>query len=182
MEVWRDIPEHEGYYQVSDLGNVRSLARSVKRLTRWGSLCNHHIQQRNLTACPNQRGYVRAFLTVGGVKTTHYIHRLVAVSFLTVDPLRTQVNHKDGNKSNNKRSNLEWCNSKENISHAISTGLLVHSGADNSRALLTEEQVGYVRQLCSTGMLQKDVGKLFNVTNKLVSSIITGGRYASAKK
>lgn len=86
----------------------------------------------------NNNGYLQVFIKPDGTNTAHwqYIHRLVIKQFLELPDNHAElwVNHKDGNKSNNHVSNLEWTTIRENIQHAIRTGLKVHKkGIDNHR-------------------------------------------------
>lgn len=105
MEEWKDIAEYESYYQVSDIGRVK------RKDT--GKILKNNIRN----------GYEYVTLCVNGQRKKFYVHRLVAIAFIPNPNLYEQVNHKDGNKSNNKVSNLEWCTQKENLLHAFRTGL-----------------------------------------------------------
>jgi hypothetical protein len=114
MEIWKDIKGFEGFYQVSNLGNVRSLDRviieknSVRTVKRKGVL---------LKLGYDEKGYNRIYLTKNCKKKTLKVHRLVAQHFLEKKENKKEVNHKDGDKNNNKVSNLEWCNRRENMIH-----------------------------------------------------------------
>ena len=109
-ESWRMIPNYEGRYQVSDHGRVRSL------LTYHRS--RKEIIMRDL---PHYKGYRMIFLRDSKqVKTKHFIHRLVAHSFLYNHDSLPVVNHKDGNKKNNAIHNLEWVTFSENTKHYYS--------------------------------------------------------------
>lgn len=102
QEDWKDIKGYEGSYQVSNLGNVKSLIKNII-----------------LSKFDNGKGYKKVNL----LKKQFYIHRLVALNFIENPLNKPQVNHKDGNKQNNNVENLEWCTSKENINHANINGL-----------------------------------------------------------
>lgn len=104
-EIWKDIAEFPNY-QVSNLGRVRN------KKTR------HIIHQQE-----RKNGYVKVELWQDGKQTTKDVHRLVALVFIDRPIGKTEVNHIDGNKKNNEASNLEWCTRKENMKHAIDTGL-----------------------------------------------------------
>ena len=71
----------------------------------------------------NKYGYLVLTLSKDGKAKTHQLHRVVASAFVDNPFNKEQINHKDGNKENNKVSNLEWVTSEENINHAIKTGL-----------------------------------------------------------
>ena len=105
---WRDVKAYEGLYRVSSDGQVFS-ARS-------GKILKPHI---------NTKGYARHWLQRDGQKA-FFTHRLVAVAFLGASDL--QVNHIDGDKSNNRVENLEWCSGSDNVKHAYRTGLKTGAG------------------------------------------------------
>lgn len=106
MEIWKDIQGYEGLYQVSNLGRVRSLNYGRTRQTRVLALKSAGY------------GYYGVNLyNENHISTTHYIHRLVAQAFIPNSNNLPQVNHLDEDKSNNAASNLEWCNSQENMSY-----------------------------------------------------------------
>lgn len=101
LEVWAPIKTIEsGAYEVSDFGGVR---KNGKALSIHG----------------NEKGYQK--VSVAGRSV--FVHRLVAEAFLSNPNDLPEVNHKDGNKENNHRSNLEWCSRSQNMKHAYATGL-----------------------------------------------------------
>ena len=107
-ELWKDVVGYEGLYQVSSLGNVRSLL--TNRLLKPGL----------------SHGYLHVALYDGhGLHTVKYVqvHRLVATAFLGYVPDKPIVNHKNGNKQDNRVANLEWCTYAYNNEHARLTGL-----------------------------------------------------------
>lgn len=112
MEIWKDVEGYENLYQISNLGNVRSLNYRNKGLVK------------NLTQTVNQYGYKTVILRKDGMQKNFKVHRLVAIAFLSRVEDRNIVNHKDGNKSNNNALNLEWCTYSENLKHAYKTGLM----------------------------------------------------------
>lgn len=114
-EVWVPIKGYEGFYEVSNLGRVKTLARRME---------NRGVPE-YITYGSQQRGYHNAALRneTGDVKVFR-VHRLVAEHFISHQPTPNhQVNHIDGNKSNNRVENLEWVTPRENTHHAIRTGL-----------------------------------------------------------
>ena len=106
-EVWKDIPGYEGYYQVSNLGRVKSVERI--------SHINHHIiKEKILCYTLNHKGYKLCYLCKKGITRTFAIHRLVYISFNGLIPEGKVVNHIDENKLNNSLSNLNLLTPKEN--------------------------------------------------------------------
>lgn len=117
-ETWKPIRGYEGYYEVSDLGRVRSLDRKDSM----GRVCDGQ----SIRAMPTRRGYQTVGLHQHGQRRHRLVHRLVAEAFAPISGKRLQVNHINGDKVDNRASNLEWCTASENIRHAHATGL--HAG------------------------------------------------------
>lgn len=167
-ERWVAVAGFEGLYEVSDHGNVRSLARHVK------------TNNNKMLFCKGQSlnpwtvyGYEKVGLNSDGNSRQVHVHRLVAESFVSPErECQTHVNHIDGNKTNNHYSNLEWCTVSENNSHAIDTGLNYQKGSANSQSKLNEMQVRIIRRLCEVEYGNaREIGSLFGVTKSLVSHI-----------
>jgi len=175
-EVWRNVIGYEEYYQVSNLGNVKSLDRIVvtgnrKSYIRKGKLCK--LSKNNL-------GYMTVGFTVNNKKVNKYVHRLVAEVFLTNDENKPQVNHIDCNKENNHVDNLEWCTNSENHIHAYKNDLskfkhnrVAYSKEQNGRALLTEEQVIEIREkYIPYKYSAKILAKEYNVSESCITHIL----------
>jgi hypothetical protein len=113
MEVWKDVPNYEGIYQVSNYGNVKSLGRVLKN--RWG---NYFKSERLITPKKNSGGYLWVKLC-NGKEDCRAVHRLVMLCF--VGDSNLIVNHIDSNKENNNLDNLEYCQHRENITHYAKT-------------------------------------------------------------
>lgn len=110
-EIWKPVKSFEGEYEVSNLGNVRSI--------KFGKC--------NLLKSFYSRGYKKIELYLNGTSRKYYVHRLVATAFINNPNKREFVNHIDGHKDNNHYTNLEWVTKSENVIHAYSTGLIVNT-------------------------------------------------------
>ncbi len=106
-EKWRDIQGFEGAYQVSSLGNVRSLERHVNTWNAYKTLKTQFLK-------PCKRN---GYLYVSLQRKQYAVHRLVAEAFIPNPENKPQVNHKNENKSDNRAENLEWVTAKENINY-----------------------------------------------------------------
>ena len=112
-EVWKDIAEYEGFYQVSNKGSVRSVDRR--------GLQGYGRRERMLKPQYNSRGYLQVCLSKNGTVKRKSVHRLVAEEFVMNPESLPQVNHIDEDKTNNNAKNLEWCDSKYNNNYGTRT-------------------------------------------------------------
>lgn len=108
-EIWKDIPGYEDEYQVSNLGRVRSLDRTIT--DSWGR--TYHHKGRIMVQTVTNAGYIHVYIRNKSFNT----HRLVAEAFIPNPQNLPQVNHKDEDKMNNRADNLEWCNQPYNINY-----------------------------------------------------------------
>lgn len=111
-EEWRDIKGWEGYYQVSNLGNIKSLERKVW-CGRGRGYCKI-VPEKILKAWKNNCGYLWVVLCKEGSRKNYYVHQLVGNAFLSNPQGYKELNHKDENKENNCANNLEWCSKSYN--------------------------------------------------------------------
>ena len=116
-EIWKDVTNYEGIYEVSNLGNVRTHINKTTHSARHGT---RHWKQRVLKQKTDKCGYKRVELWKDKKQTTHLVHRLVATEFVYNEDEAnyTIINHIDCNTSNNVYTNLEWCNYSMNLEHA----------------------------------------------------------------
>jgi len=124
-EIWKPIREYRGYYEVSNLGRVRSVTRKIRRrvpadikktalYTYKGKLVPFWI---------TKKGYCRCTLNIDGKKRNHLVHQLVANAFIENPNNKKQVNHINCIKTDNNIKNLEWVTNYENYLHSVENGL-----------------------------------------------------------
>ncbi|MEN9924154.1 MAG: Deep-sea thermophilic phage [Pseudomonadota bacterium] len=179
-EVWRPVVGFEESHEVSNLGRVRSIARAItRRANRWSGLVTHIHAQRILGLRPERGGYLRSTISLDGRQKQCMVHRLVANAFLDPAPTEEhQINHRDGNKANNRADNLEWVTRAENMNHAYANGLKVPvKGSRHGRSKLTEEQVAEIKALGGT-LSQHQIAKRFGVGQPQIHRILSGRRWA----
>ncbi len=174
MEIWKDIKGWEGFYQVSNFGNIKSLDRIVlvKRSNRKESI-NVKYKGKNFTPKPKKRGYYTISLTAESVSYYYSLHRLVAKAFIPNPENKPCINHIDCDKTNNHIDNLEWVTYSENSKHAFKNGLKNQYGENNSNSKLDAKTVEMIRKLYhKNGVSQKQISEIFNMSHGWVSKIV----------
>lgn len=124
QEVWKDIPNYEGLYQVSNLGKIKSLERKVKKYN------GERIVRERILKQSYEKKYMHVQLSKNGKTITRLVHRLVAETFIDNPNNLKEVNHIDANTRNNNVNNLEWCTRYENMQHAKQMGLIKHNSGE----------------------------------------------------
>lgn len=130
QEIWLPVC-HETFsehYLISNKGRVKSLYKSL------GTVKNSSDGNEFISLINHSEGYKCVALSHSGVTKRFFVHRLVAEAFIPNPNNLPQVNHIDGNKQNNCVSNLEWCTAKENIHHAMNTGLIPIAKGSKSKS------------------------------------------------
>lgn len=170
VEIWKDIKGYEGKYQISSYGRVKTLKRRYvpeDKITKLG--------------VDKNSGYQYTALSEGGsVFKTHRIHQLVGNTFLMEDYSKQglQINHKDGNKSNNKLDNLELVTAKENLHHAFNTGL----NKKYNNVILSFEKAEEIREkYAKGGVIMKTLGEEYGVHRGTIGAIINNKIWKKTK-
>jgi|HubBroStandDraft_2_1064218.scaffolds.fasta_scaffold00002_112 hypothetical protein len=175
QEIWKDIAGYEGYYQVSNMGRIKSLERKVHG--RRGLL-----KEMMLGLYPNHRGYLLVLLSKGNLKNRLIVHRLVAQHFIPNPENKPEVNHKDGNKQNNSDWNLEWFTRLENAHHSINVLGKNQRGQNHAQAKIKEEDAIEIIMLHRTGVFTyAELGRKFNLNDGHVSGIVRGKTWKHLK-
>lgn len=154
-EIWKDIPNYEGLYQISNFGQVRSI-RTKDQLGR-------RLEPRILRPQTNKKGYKHIGLYKGDTYKHFLIHRLVAQVFIGERPTECEVNHIDENKANNRADNLKYVTHTENVRHG--TGIVRRSKA----VIATLTDGSEERYVSAT-----EASKVLGVSNQAICSAIYG--------
>lgn len=156
-EIFLPIPSYEGLYEISNYGIVKRLPAIIHLKNNTKRLQPGKIKQ------PTKRNYLSVYLYKEGIGKEYLVHRLVAITFIP-NPLNLpQVNHKDGNKFNNRVDNLEWCTPFQNTHHAMNTGLRDTHGENNPAAVLTEEIAMNIKYLKNCGYSFKYIRNKYSI-------------------
>ncbi|RDU21928.1 NUMOD4 domain-containing protein [Anaerosacchariphilus polymeriproducens] len=151
MEIWKDIEGYKGSYQVSNIGRIKSLKRVIMR----SDGKEQTIKERILKPLVHTNGYLLVALYDNGKQKNMLIHRLVALTFIDNQENKQEVNHKDGNKTNNHINNLEWNTSSENKQHAYS----VLNRKTNGKVISQFTKTGdYIKTYYSTYHAERETG------------------------
>lgn len=169
MEIWKDIPEFEGIYEVSTNGRVRSSKNKTTNSILHGE---RKWKQRILRLKTDKSGYKRVCLYKNKKPHDFLVHRLVAITFIPKVEGKDNINHIDGNPSNNYIENLEWCTYRENLIHAFETGLnkspdpvvLLNTNTKESKYFYSKAEAskfldrshGYISNLLKKGVTEVD--------------------------
>ena len=179
-EIWKDIKDYEGIYQISNIGRIKSLDR----------YCNNRLIKGKILSPHLAKGYLKINLYKNG-KSKHFaIHSLVAEAFIPNPNNYPEVNHKDENKENNNVDNLEWCDSKYNCNYGTRTERIISSNKKEGykKMLKTREEknIGRKQVRCkTTGKIfnsLKEAGEYYNCNLRKNMSLIKAGKRKTCGK
>lgn len=163
-EIWKDIKDYEGLYQVSNLGNVKSLDRYVNYKIKD---TKRKLLGKSKKLSLNEKGYLKVTLHKNCKGKTREVQRLVAETFIPNPENKPQVNHIDGNKTNNYVTNLEWVTESENMVHAFNI---------LERGLREVKQYDLKGNYISTYKSVKEAGEKNNIARCGISNVLHGKR------
>lgn len=165
-EIWKNIPEYNGDYQVSNLGRIKSMK----------------YRSSNRTAILRQKqkdnGYIQIILCSNGKPKHLHTHRVVAQVFTPTDDVKLQIDHIDTNRTNNNINNLQWCTHKENMNNPISREK--NSKSNKGRIALNKKRTYMIDS--STGDILNvfhsatEAAKILNICHSCITDVCRGER------
>lgn len=165
-EIWKDIKGYEGKYQVSNLGNVKSLCYNNTKISKLLGI----YKNKN-----NDNGYYFTPLSKNGKPKNFFIHRLVAEAFISNPNNLPCVNHIDEDKSNNKVDNLEWCSYKYNVNYGTCK---TRSSLKRSKPVIQYTKEGeFVKEWRSIKEAETSIGIRSGISNCLSGKNKTSGGF-----
>ena len=172
-EIWKPVVGFEGRYEVSNLGKFKALAREIIYTDgRKG-----YLKEKLIKGSKMKIGYIAVSFDS---KTRKSAHQVVAEAFLGPSEYRTTINHKNGDKTDNRLCNLEWASYKENNDHARSTGLNNQHGEKCNLSKYSDQFIDAVRNVYARYLPSYvELGKMFGLTGYHVRQIVL---YETRKK
>ena len=163
MESWKQVVGYEGLYEISSIGQVRSVLRKV-----WnpGRKCYRTQYSRILKQTLDSHGYKRVTLSKDGNINQFLVHRLVAIAFIPNPNNYKYVNHKDENTMNNSAANLEWCTNSYNLIYSIGKKIAQYS--KNGELIKTFNSI-------------VDASREYNIPTTNISKCCKGKRHSAGK-
>jgi hypothetical protein len=161
-EIWKPLPGLEDDYMVSTFGSIKSLDRKIRHGHSIFLMKKGRVLKQQTTGT----GYLYASIAKDGKVSRSYVHRLVAMTFLYNPNELKDINHKDGNKKNNRVENLEWCNRSDNLKHARDSNLL-------SICKVTWDNVRDIRRDKKSGKFtSKELAAKYGISKGQVNNIL----------
>lgn len=174
-EIWKQFRDYP--YEISSLGRIKSMPRLIKSYGVRSFISREKI----LKPARDSFGYIRFSIPINGKLTTFKMHRALCEVFKGESTL--EVNHIDGNKSNNRCENLEWITRSENIKHAFRIGLASPlRGELNPTSKITESMAIEIINLLQEGVGPIEISKRFNISKHITKDISRGKTWNYLKK
>lgn len=158
QEIWKEIPGLEGRYEASTFGNIRMFH-----------------SKKNKSSYLNEKGYLRVDLAIEKKVKHRKVHRLIALTFIPNPLNKSEVNHLNGLKTDNRVLNLEWSTGEENNNHAILTGLNAAAQIGGGNKKLKLEDVRYI--IDNKAIPSTILSKKFSVNERTIREIKKGTTY-----
>lgn len=173
-EIWKPI-QGTMFHEASSHGRIRSIDHTTITIHPKNGVFSQLRKGKILNPVLAVTGYHKISITFSGFRKLMSVHRLVAITFIDNPSYKGEINHKDGIKTNNHLSNLEWSTSSENQKHAFKHGLQVSKyGENNPMTKLPSIYIPIIKECRRMGFIGKDIAKYFGMSTSHINSIIQG--------
>ena len=177
VEEWRDILDSDGRYKVSNTGRIKRMGfyittKAGKKIPSY----KKYFGEKVLSSGTSCKSYP-TFEYDGKGRT---IHRLVAEAFIDNPDNKPCVNHIDGDRTNNRVDNLEWCTYQENTQHGYDLGLIPRmSGEDSRRVNRSQSEIDFIRLWIDVGYRNIDISRGMGIEASTISRVRTNTTWAN---
>ena len=173
---WRPIPTTAGYQASSD-GQIKSPDTTQTLVSSAGKEYTRERKGRILSPAKHSAGYRKVVvITLDGRQSQRTVHSLVMEAFEGLRPVGLWINHKNGDKTDNRIENLEYCSASDNQRHAVATGLApkppLKRGTDQHKAVLDEDQVRCIRRQYEDGMGIASLARQYMVGESTIRNVV----------
>lgn len=165
-EIWRKVPGLPSEYEASSSGRIRSIGGSYSTTFRGKQITRIKPPRVYALRGLSTKGYAR--INLGG--RIYHAHRLIALAWVPNPDNLPQVNHRNGEKLDNRPENLEWVSNQQNRDHAVATGL--HPIGSKISKRLTEADIPVIRAMAEQRIPQHEIAAIFNVCQQTISHIV----------
>lgn len=174
---WRFIPGWEGFYQVSQMGQVRSVSRRLFLGAPYSKTSKLRLFRGRVLSPSISTGYPVVTLSRPGKQQRAYIHDLVMKTFHGPKPKGKEVCHNDGDGFNCSLNNLRYDSRRANSLDRFAHGTVAKQiGVENANAKLSTKEVSEIRNLAGT-VSQRHLGRRFRVSHSVIGRVIRKQSY-----
>lgn len=169
-ELWKDIPNYEGLYQASNMGNIRSLDKIVPK---WNKPYKRKIKGRVLKKHKANGGYNVVALHKNKNQKTYKVSRLIGITWKDNPDNKPEINHKNSIRTDDRAENIEWCTRSENVKHSYDKGNANQKGEKNAYSKLTKKKVLSIRDKYDSGKYsQIELSDMFNISKTTIHNVV----------
>lgn len=177
-EIWLPIDGFEGIYEISNMGKVKSVERTITYINRWGTETNRTFKSCILKPSQDKDGYLYVTLKKNGIETYKKIHRLIAEAFIPNPQNKPTVNHKNHNRQDNRVENIEWATYLEQYDN------IWKNNVENAHCCQSKQVYKYSLENTFLALYPsiRRAAKDCNLSHKGIMYCCEGGYYSTTRK